>query len=49
MKLRKSTAVLLAVWMSTFVLYVFAKPADPKDAGPVSLLDAVPTMVRPAP
>jgi hypothetical protein len=26
-KLRKSTAILILVWLATFVLYVFVKPA----------------------
>ncbi|MEV0078034.1 hypothetical protein AB0H58_16640 [Nocardia neocaledoniensis] len=47
--LRKSTAILMATWVSTFVVYVFVKPTEAKDAGPVSLLNAVPTWVNPAP
>ncbi|WP_157121397.1 hypothetical protein [Nocardia miyunensis] len=33
MKLRKSTAALIAVWFATFVLYVFVKPATPDHSG----------------
>lgn len=27
-RMRKSTAILMAVWVGTFVLYVFVKPAQ---------------------
>ncbi|MGW5225170.1 hypothetical protein [Nocardia niigatensis] len=27
-KTRKSTAILVAVWIATFVLYIFVKPAQ---------------------
>ncbi|WP_156959325.1 hypothetical protein [Nocardia sp. BMG51109] len=33
MKPRKSTAILLAVWVATFVLYVFVKPGTAEHAG----------------
>lgn len=33
MKPRKSTAILLSVWVATFVLYVFVKPATPDHSG----------------
>lgn len=48
-KPRKSTAILMAAWVSTFVVYVFVKPADPAAAGPSTLLNAVPTWVDPEP
>ncbi|MFC6011161.1 hypothetical protein [Nocardia lasii] len=44
MKPRKSTAILMAAWLSTFVLYVFVKPVDKTDDGP-SFLNAVPSWV----
>ncbi|MGS2805992.1 hypothetical protein [Nocardia sp. MW-W600-9] len=49
MKPRKSTAILMATWVSTFVLYLFVKPADTTNTGPVSLLNAVPTWVDQTP
>ncbi|MDO3645641.1 hypothetical protein [Nocardia mangyaensis] len=49
MKPRKSTAILMAAWVSTFVVYVFVKPADPAATGPSTLLNAVPTWVDPQP
>jgi len=48
-KPRKSTAILMATWVSTFVVYLFVKPADTTSTGPVSLLNAVPTWVDQTP
>ncbi|MBF6326968.1 hypothetical protein [Nocardia transvalensis] len=33
MKPRKSTAILIAVWVATFVLYLFVKPTTVTQAG----------------
>ncbi|MEU0545474.1 hypothetical protein [Nocardia sp. NPDC005978] len=33
MKTRKSTAVLITVWLATFVLYMFVKPETPANPG----------------
>jgi hypothetical protein len=33
MNVRKSTAILILVWLATFVLYVFVKPATPDHSG----------------
>ncbi|GAB0102038.1 hypothetical protein JMUB6875_10050 [Nocardia sp. JMUB6875] len=37
MRTRKSTAILMAVWVGTFVLYVFVKPAEhePRTTPPI--------------
>jgi len=32
-KPRKSTTVLISVWVATFVVYVFVKPATPDHSG----------------
>lgn len=45
-RLRKSTAVLMAAWVSTFVVYVFVKPAESPDV-PTAILNAVPTWNNP--
>ncbi len=45
-RLRKSTAVLMAAWVGTFVVYVFVKPADSPDV-PTAILNAVPTWNNP--
>lgn len=36
-RIRKSTAILMAVWVATFALYVLVKPAghEPKNAPPM--------------
>lgn len=47
MKPRKSTAILMVAWLSTFVVYVFVKPVEPGTTGPSTLLNAVPTWVDP--
>ncbi|MFC4375138.1 hypothetical protein ACFO5K_13645 [Nocardia halotolerans] len=47
MKPRKSTAILLAAWLSTFVVYVLVKPTEKTPDG--NLFNAVPTWVNPAP
>lgn len=39
----------MATWVSTFVVYLFVKPADTTSTGPVSLLNAVPTWVDQTP
>lgn len=39
----------MATWVSTFVVYLLVKPADQADAGPSSILNAVPTWVNPEP
>ncbi|MFD4460279.1 hypothetical protein [Nocardia sp. NPDC058480] len=46
MKPRKSTAILMAAWLSTFVVYVFVKPTDKAADGPTTFLNAVPTWVN---
>ncbi|QLY27538.1 hypothetical protein [Nocardia huaxiensis] len=33
MKTRRSTAILLTVWVATFVLYLFVKPETPQTTG----------------
>ncbi|MBF6246268.1 MULTISPECIES: hypothetical protein [Nocardia] len=33
MKPRKSTAILVSVWVATLVLYLFVKPATPDHSG----------------
>lgn len=37
LRTRKSTAILMAVWVGTFVLYVFVKPAEhePRTTPPI--------------
>ncbi|MFD8097998.1 hypothetical protein ACFV24_00520 [Nocardia fluminea] len=47
MKPRKSTAILMAAWLSTFVVYLFVKPTDTTAEGPTTFLNAVPTWVNP--
>ncbi|MQY22812.1 hypothetical protein [Nocardia macrotermitis] len=42
MKLRKSTAALVAVWIATFVLYVFVKPATPDHSGFTPIANTIP-------
>ncbi len=41
MRPRKSTAILMATWVATFVLYVFVKP-DETTTAPATLVNAVP-------
>ncbi|MFI6868885.1 hypothetical protein [Nocardia sp. NPDC050406] len=33
MRTRKSTAILMSVWVATFVLYLFVKPETPDHSG----------------
>ncbi|MFD3705656.1 hypothetical protein [Nocardia sp. NPDC058658] len=49
MKPRKSTAILMAAWLSTFVVYVFVKPTETTPDGSTSFLNAVPTWVNAEP
>ncbi|MFD3742924.1 hypothetical protein [Nocardia sp. NPDC058633] len=49
MKPRKSTAILMAAWLSTFVVYLFVKPVDTAAEGPSTFLNAVPTWVSDKP
>ncbi len=46
-KPRKSTAILIATWVSTFVVYLFVKPADGTTTEPVTLINSVPSWVNP--
>jgi hypothetical protein len=41
-KLRKSTAALIAVWVATFVLYVFVKPTTPEHSGFSPIANTIP-------
>ncbi|NKY51875.1 hypothetical protein [Nocardia vermiculata] len=41
MKTRKSTAVLLSVWVATLVLYVFVKPPTTEQTGFTKIADTV--------
>ncbi|MBB5912034.1 hypothetical protein BJY24_000901 [Nocardia transvalensis] len=45
MRLRKSTAVLISVWVAAFVLYVFVKPTTPDHAGFAPIADTIPKSV----
>ncbi|WP_278263512.1 hypothetical protein [Nocardia sp. AG03] len=47
MKPRKSTAILMAAWLSTFVVYVLVKPVEKVDTPPTTLLNTVPAWVDP--
>ncbi|MFE3541675.1 hypothetical protein ACFXK0_01745 [Nocardia sp. NPDC059177] len=47
MKLRKSTAILMATWLSTFAVYILVKPAEPTEATPTTLLNSVPAWADP--
>ncbi|WP_158675512.1 hypothetical protein [Nocardia stercoris] len=48
MKLSKSTAFLIALWIATFVLYVFVKPSQAQPAGYVPIKDTIPGLVTSA-
>ncbi|WP_227983651.1 hypothetical protein [Nocardia spumae] len=41
MKLRKSTAILVSVWVATLVVYLFVKPATPDHSGLPTIMNAV--------
>ncbi|BCK53800.1 hypothetical protein [Nocardia wallacei] len=45
MKPRKSTAILITVWIATFVLYVFVKPATPEHSGFTPIANTIPKSV----
>ncbi|MFI5777581.1 hypothetical protein [Nocardia sp. NPDC051570] len=50
MKTRKSTAILIAVWVVTFVLYLFVKPATPTNAGYFPIANTITkSMITPTP
>lgn len=46
MRPRRSTAILGAVWIATFVLYMFVKPDAPSPEGTVPLVKTTPAAVR---
>jgi len=41
-KLRKSTTILISVWVATLVLYVFVKPATPDHSGFSPIANTIP-------
>jgi hypothetical protein len=41
-KLRKSTTILISVWVATFVLYVFVKPTTPDHSGFSPIANTIP-------
>ncbi|MBF6174820.1 hypothetical protein [Nocardia blacklockiae] len=45
MKPRKSTAILVTVWVATFVLYVFVKPATPEHPEFTPIANTIPKSV----
>lgn len=45
MRPRRSTAILGAVWIATFVLYVFVKPDTPSPEGTAPLVKTTPAAV----
>ncbi|MFI6047134.1 hypothetical protein ACIA8C_36320 [Nocardia sp. NPDC051321] len=45
---RRSTAILIATWVATFVLYLFVKPDQPFTPGSEPNLNTVPAAVNPA-
>ncbi|RDI41745.1 hypothetical protein DFR68_13124 [Nocardia mexicana] len=45
MKPRKSTAILISVWVATFVLYVFVKPTTPDHSGFTPIANTIPKSV----
>ncbi|KAA8888438.1 hypothetical protein F3087_15590 [Nocardia colli] len=45
---RRSTAILMATWLATFVLYLFVKPDQPYAPGSEPSLNTVPAAVNPA-
>ncbi len=47
MRPRRSTAILMASWVATFVLYLFVKPDQPTVASPEQL-NIVPALVNTA-
>ncbi|WP_336081057.1 hypothetical protein [Nocardia sp. SSK8] len=47
MKPRKSTAILMAAWLSTFVVYVLVKPVENTGTAPTTLLNTVPAWADP--
>lgn len=47
-KPRRSTAILIATWVATFVLYLFVKPDHPYVSGSDPSLNTVPAAVHPA-
>lgn len=40
-KTRKSTAILMSVWVGTFVLYLFVKPETPENSGYSPIVNSV--------
>lgn len=46
MKPRKSTAILGAAWVATFVLYLFVKPDQPAATGITQVVNAVPAVAN---
>ncbi|MBL1074829.1 hypothetical protein JK358_10540 [Nocardia sp. 2] len=44
---RKSTAVLLTVWVATFVLYLFVKPETPDAKGYPAIMNTMLSSVLP--
>ncbi|WP_157172342.1 hypothetical protein [Nocardia pneumoniae] len=44
MRPRRSTAILMATWVATFVLYVFVKPEETTTV-PTTLVNAIPAAV----
>ncbi|MEU2257618.1 hypothetical protein [Nocardia xishanensis] len=46
MKPRKSTAILGAAWVATFVLYLFVKPDQPAATGITQVVNTVPALVN---
>ncbi|MFD6161269.1 hypothetical protein ACFWF7_22520 [Nocardia sp. NPDC060256] len=45
---RRSTAILMAAWVATLVLYLFVKPDQPFASGSEPTLNTVPAAVNPA-
>ncbi|MEU7139881.1 hypothetical protein ABZ942_10580 [Nocardia sp. NPDC046473] len=45
---RRSTAILMAAWVATLVLYLFVKPDQPFAPGSEPTLNTVPAAVNPA-
>lgn len=45
-KPRKSTAILGAAWVATFVLYLFVKPDQPAATGVTQVVNTVPALVN---
>ncbi|WP_158607899.1 hypothetical protein [Nocardia panacis] len=49
MRTRRSTAILMATWVATFVLYLFVKPDHTMFSGPELVVNTVPTAGNTAP